>query len=112
MKVSTTIIVFIIAGSCLTFGILDACSRETRLARARSRVNSLLTTFPELADEVRNGTLGPNRNSNNSNQQGTNQQGTNQQGTNQQGTNQQGTNQQGTTNNQQSGDQSSPTTNV
>lgn len=99
MKVQTTVLVVFIIGSCLTFNLLDACSRETQLIRARRKVNSLLSSFPELVDEVRNGTLGPNRNNSNNNNNSNSNQGTSNQGTN----NQQGTtnNQQGTTNDQQ-----------
>lgn len=57
MKTSTTFIILFVAFACIAFGQTVACSRDVMRNFARMRLQSILSRYPELADEIRNGQL-------------------------------------------------------
>lgn len=57
---SSTLLLLVAVVLCSRLALGEACLRDL----ARARISFLLNVFPDLADEIRNGRLGPNRNNN------------------------------------------------
>lgn len=68
MKSATAVLLIVLVGAVMVAGQRQGCP-VTAFWRgiARARVQALLTMFPDLAEEIRNGQLGPNSNTNNQN---------------------------------------------
>lgn len=63
MKTLTTILAIVIIGSCVASAELTVNTpRDFFKVFARMRLQAILTAFPELADEVKSGQIGPNNN--------------------------------------------------
>lgn len=71
MKSATAILLLVLVGSVLVAGQRSSSCPLNSFWQgfARARVQALLTMFPDLADEIRNGQLGPNNRGNNQNNQ-------------------------------------------